>query len=58
MKHFCDASCEANMSASNAIDHVIVDLDELPERERLAGIIDRASGIVAELDAIIKDEGF
>jgi hypothetical protein len=58
MKHFSDSSCEKIMSASNVIDTAMGELDELPESERLADVIDQLSTVVAKLDAILKDEEF
>lgn len=58
MKHFSDKSCETIMRASNAIDKASGSLDQLPESERLAEIIDQLAAIVAKLDNITKDEGF
>jgi hypothetical protein len=57
-RHFSDTSCETIMAASNAIDKATGELDELPESERLAGLIDQLSTIVTNLDAILKDEEF
>lgn len=57
-RHFSDQSCEKIMAASNAVDKAAGALDDLPESERLADIIEQLSAVVAKLDDIIKDEGF